>query len=164
MDRHGLEPDTRVSIRAHTSDGIIEVVGWVLTVDTDGLRVRTRREDLSLRWNEVHSCRKIGVPRGTDPRRANPAQLDKLASLAGLKGQKFVARLSQLLDGRSPVRGDCHPAVINGQWAIIGDESELWAAAWASARADARSVLAVTNDPDRITELLAAGFSPAPHR
>lgn len=161
MNLHGLERDTRASIRTQTADGVTELVGWVVSVDEDGLRVRTRREELTLRWNQVLSCRKIGVPRGTNPAREPLANLAKLAASAGVDGAKFVARLSQLLDGRTPVRGDSSPALVQGQWAVVADGSELWPAAWTAARADARNILAVSNDPERIAELLSAGFVPA---
>ncbi len=103
MDRHDVQPHTRVSIAFVTEDGPGEAVGWVISGDSAALSLRTRSGERILPWSQVTSCRSVGVPRGRDPLRTPPSRLTELAEHAGFGGRKFVIRLSQLLDGRSPV-------------------------------------------------------------
>lgn len=160
MDRHDVQPHTRVSIAFVTEDGPGEAVGWVISNDSTSLSLRTRSGERLLPWSQVTSCRPIGVPRGRDPLRTPPSQLAELARHAGLSGRKFIIRLSQLLDGRAPVRpsGD---VFVDGEWAVCAAGEDVLARAWAAAHADARSLLVIATD-DQATELTTLGFTEAP--
>lgn len=156
MDRHDVQPHTRVSIAFVTEDGPGEAVGWVISSDPQQLRLRTRSGERLLAWSQVTTCRSIGVPRGRDPLRTPPSRLDELAEHAGLSGRKFVIRLSQLLDGRDPVR-PAEQVWADGEWAVCVAGEDLLAHAWAAAHADARNLLAVAGD-DQVAGLMALGF------
>jgi hypothetical protein len=160
VDRHTPEPGTRVSIRAVTQAGALEVVGFVLTRDAEGLVVRDRHGVThQLTWEQISALRSVGVARGRDPLRTPPDELEALVDRAGMSGRKFVIRLSQLLDGRSPVTPASAAAVrVEAEWAATSEQTEVFAAAWFAAQADARNLLVVADDPARIAELTALGF------
>lgn len=160
MDRHDVQPHTRVSIAFVTEDGPGEAVGWVISNDSTSLSLRTRSGERLLPWSQVTSCRSIGVPRGRDPRRTPPSQLAELAGHADQSGRKFVIRLSQLLDGRAPVR-PAEDVFVDGEWAVCAAGEDVLARAWAAAHADARSLLVIATD-DQATELTTLGFTEAP--
>jgi hypothetical protein len=159
VDRHDIQPHTRASIRVVTSAGAEELVGWVLASDVDQLSLRTRSGERQVQWSQVTACRSVGVPRGRDPLRVPVGQLSQLAEHADLIGQKFVIRLSQLLDGRDPVPPVGSGVALFGEWAAASGEVELFAAAWWAAQADARNLLVVTDDASHIAELAGLGFA-----
>lgn len=155
MDRHDVQPHTRVSIAFVTDDGPGEAVGWVIASDS-ALSLRTRSGVRLVPWSQVTSCRSVGVPRGRDPLRTPVDQLDALARHAGMSGRKFVIRLSQLLDGGTPVRPE--EVFVDGEWAVCGVGGDVLAHAWAAAHADARSLLVIADDA-RAEELVGLGFT-----
>jgi hypothetical protein len=161
VDRHTPETGTRISIRAVTQAGALEVVGFVLASDADQVCVRDRHGvEHQLAWEQISALRSVGVARGRDPLRTPVSELETLAEEAGLVGQKFVVRLSQLLDGRSPVAPAGAPAVtVRGEWAAVAGAAEVFATAWFAAQSDARNLLMVSSDPARIAELEALGFA-----
>ncbi len=158
MDRHGLQPGTRASIRTWAPDGYHDVIGWIEETDQTGVVVRARAGLRRLCWEEITIARTVGVARGRDPLRVPATQLDELAARAGLTGRHFVTRLSSLLDGRVPSPPEPSAVHVFGEWGVTGSPA-LLPAAWAAARADARSLLAVTTDPELVAQLLASGFS-----
>ncbi len=156
MDRHDVQPHTRVSIAFVTEDGPGEAVGWVISSDPQQLRLRTRSGERLLAWSQVTTCRSVGVPRGRNPLRTPAIQLAELAGHAGVSGRKFIIRLSQLLDGRAPVQ-PAERVWVDGEWAVCAAGDGLLCRAWAAAQADARNLLVVAAD-DQVDELVALGF------
>jgi hypothetical protein len=74
-----------------------------------------------------------------------------------MSGRKFVIRLSQLLDGGTPVQPAAE-VFVDGEWATCAAGEGLLACAWAAAHADARNLLVVADD-DQVAELLGLGFT-----
>ncbi len=161
MDRRSPEIGNRISIRyANTDNESTELVGFVVAADADGLRLRTRdHAEKALAWAQIQAWRTVGVARGRDPLRTPVTELDQLADIAGVTGRVFVVRLSQLLDAQPPQLGTATGVRVDREWATAPAEVDLFAAAWWAARLDARSLQVRTNDPTRIAELLAAGFT-----
>lgn len=158
MDRHGLQPGTRASIRTIAADGYHDVIGWIQETDDNGLLVAARDGLRRLSWAEIAITRTVGVARGRDPLKAPATDLDELAARAGLSGRRFVIRLSSLLDGQTPVHPEPSTVQVFGEWGVSG-AVDVMPAAWAAAYADARSLLMVTTDEDLVARLLASGFS-----
>lgn len=158
MDRHVLQPGARASIRTIAPDGFHDVIGWIEEVDDQGVLVEARDGIRCLSWADIVAARVVGVARGRDPRRVPTAILDEVMHQAGAAGRRFVIRLSALLDGHPPVPPDPTGVQVAGDWAIVTGDN-LMATAWAAAKADARSLLVVTEDPLLIARLCDLGFS-----
>ena len=107
MARQLPQPGRRVSLRRVRDDGEIgDIIGFVRDASTDGLTIRDRHGQLlTLAWDQVLAWRQVGVARGRDPQRTPLAELDELATAAGVQGRAFVARLSDLLDGADGTGG-----------------------------------------------------------
>jgi hypothetical protein len=155
-----------VSVRRIRPDGAQgDVIGFVLGSDPERLRLRDRRGVVhDLAWAEVLAWRPVGVARGRDPLRTPRAELDGLASSAGIRGRVFVARLSSLLDGRPPDSVDegaepSVPARLEGEWVSVGDCDDYLALARWAAHRDARSMQVRTSNPDCATALRELGFT-----
>lgn len=169
-DQRPPHPGERVSLRRVRPDGEPgDLIGFVLAADADGLRLRDRRGTVhEVAWADVRALRTVGVARGRDPRRAPREELDRLADAAGVAGAAFVARVSDLLDPRSPTVPDAWgepppcPAVLAGEWVTTGDCHDLIALARWATRQDARSIQVRTDDPTAIAELLRLGFTALP--
>jgi hypothetical protein len=160
VDQRSPEIDTRVSIRYAIGDRFSELVGFVTSVDAAGLRVQHRDgSEIPLLWAQIQHWRRVGVARGRDPLRTPKSELDQLAAAAGVTGQTFVIRLSQLLDASAPAPGSGVNVQVIGEWATIAGSVDLLPAAWWAARQDARSLQVRTSDPSKATELLALGFT-----
>jgi hypothetical protein len=159
VDRHDVQPHTRVSIAFVTEDGPGEAVGWVTDNDSAVLSLRTRSGERLVPWSQVTNCRSVGVPRGRDPLRTPPSRMAELAEHADQSGRKFVIRLSQLLDGRSPVR-PAEAVFVDGEWGVCAAGEDLLACAWGAAHADARNLLVVADD-QQAEQLMALGFTEA---
>ena len=166
-DTRSVAPGTRLSLRRVRPDGSDgDLIGWVLDANPDRLRLRDRHGAVhEVAWSAVRAWRAVGVARGRDPLRTPRAHLDALADAAGVSGRVFVARLSDVLDGRRPPLLDDagRPApcsiVRDGEWATAGTCADYIALAWQAARADARSLQVRTDDPSAIQALLALGFT-----
>jgi len=164
-------PGERVSLRRVRPDGELgDLVGFVLSAGADGLRLRDRHGTVhTLTWPDVRALRAVGVARGRDPLRAGRADLDRLAAASGVAGRAFVARLSSLLDSRSPTVPDAWdapppcPATLSGEWVTTGSAcaDPVALARWATQR-DARSMQVRTDDPDAIEALRHLGFAEVP--
>ncbi len=156
-----------MSLRRVRTDGEHgDLIGFVLGSDDDGLRLRDRRDvEHAVAWADVLAWRTVGVARGRDPLRTPRAELERLAAAVGVEGRVFVARLSDLLDGRPPSPpGDewevaPTPAVLDGEWVSAGDCDDYLALAWWATHHDARSLQVRTTNPARIEVLLALGFT-----
>jgi len=156
----------RVSLRRMLADGRRgDLIGFVLVADADRLVVRDRRGVVhELSWPDVLALRGVGVARGRDPLRTPCAELDRLAVAAGVSGRVFVARLSDLLDGREPLAPPdwaapppC-PATLEGEWVTAGPSPHLLALAWWASHHDARSIQVRTGDAGAIAELAQLGL------
>ncbi len=168
-EARSARPGGRVSVRRVRPDGDTgDIVGWVLRSDPDRLVLRDRRGSVhDLRWEDVLAWRPVGVPRGRDPLRTSRDELDRHA-LPGSGGRVFVARLSSLLDGRTPAilddPGDPppFPAALSGEWVSAGEAGDYVALAWWAAHHDARSMQVRTPTPSRIEQLRVLGFVELP--
>ena len=167
MARQLPQPGRRVSLRRVRDDGEIgDIIGFVRDASADGLTIRDRHGQLfTLAWDQVLAWRQVGVARGRDPQRTPLAELDELATAAGVRGRAFVARLSDLLDGaEAPSDAEPRvlppqPAVISGEWVTTGTTQDLLALAWWASHHDARSIQVRTIDPADAARLLAAGLT-----
>lgn len=140
------EPGRRISLRCVRDDETAELVGFVRSIDPEGLWLQDRRGMAHrLAWDQLVVWRPVGVARGRDPLSASVAELALHAQAAGVRGRSFVARLSDLLDHRPPVpvtplgTPPPTPALLRGSWvtaAAAGDPIEL---GWWAAHRDARS-------------------------
>ncbi|WP_428538221.1 hypothetical protein [Propionicimonas sp.] len=155
-----------MSVRRVRPDGQPgDLVGFVLAVDADLLRLRDRRgTDHELAWSSVQVWRRVGVARGRDPLRTPLADLDRLAAAAGVGGRTFVARLCDLLDRLDPVPLGAWtdpppaPASVDGEWVTAAWSPVLTDVLWWASHHDARSVQVRTEDADVAASLLAQGF------
>lgn len=167
MARQLPQPGLRVSLRRIRVDGEHgDLIGFVLSASAAGISLRDRRGMVhELTWPEVLAWRAVGVARGRDPLRTPLADLDALASEAGVGGRTFVARLCDLLDARMPPPAaqpggkPPQPAVRSGEWVTTLGDDELIALAWWATHQDARSLQVRTADPAVADRLLAAGFT-----
>lgn len=161
-----LRPGQRVSLRYRLPTGeLTELVGLTLHSSGTELVVRDRNgQETQLPWDRVVAARRVGVPRGRDPRRTPVAELDRLAAVAGLTGQGYVARLSGLLGDREPPvpepwdAAPPAPASLAGEWVSCGGLEESLALAWWASQHDARNIQVRTVDPAAAEQLLRLGF------
>lgn len=164
----------RVSLRAGGASGRREVIGFVTALAPDALAVVDRHgTEHALARADVEAIRPIAVALGRRPESTPRDLLDALADRAEASGTCWVARISTLLDGRTP------PASVPawGAWADLGGvrarfEGEwvtlpsaplptLVDAAWWATRMGARSVQVRVREGDQATAdaLAAAGFT-----
>ncbi len=160
------EVGRRVSLRRVLPDGGQgDLLGFVIHADDERLRLRDRRGVThEVPWSTVLAWRPVGVARGRDPLRTPLADLDRLAAATGASGRVFVARLSDLLDGRPPgsVRNwddppPC-PARLDGEWVVTGECEDVLSLAWWAAHHGARSIQVRTADAGAAEELERLGF------
>lgn len=155
----------RVSLRRRLGDdGQGDLVGFVLETGA-ALVVRDRHGLVhTVGWPDVLALRAVGVARGRDPQRAPRSELDRLAVAAGVSGRIFVARLSDLLDGREPpappewtAPPPC-PGHLDGEWVTAGACPDLLALAWWASHHDARSLQVRAAEPGAIAALERLGL------
>lgn len=162
-----LRPGQRISLRYRLPSGEpTELVGLILSHDTDAVVVRDRGgKPHQISRDAVLAARIVGVPRGRDPRRTPPAELDRIATAAGLTGRAFVARLSDLLADQAPPpplpwqAAPPAPANLSGEWVSCGSSSHLIEVAWWASHHDARNIQVRTTDPTTIADLHRLGFT-----
>lgn len=122
-----LRVGERISLRASGPDGRREVIGFVTALSDDRIEVVDRRGDLhELPRPTVDAARRVAVALGRRPDAAPRDLLDELAERAGVTGAPWVARISDLLAGRTP------PASVPawGEWAEFGGVRARFEGEW----------------------------------
>lgn len=148
-----LRVGERVSLRVAADDGVREVIGFVTALTPAQISLVDRRgTDHDLPRGAVVALRRVDVALGRRPDAAPRDLLDALASRAGVAGTPWVARISDLLAGRTPpaavpARGewatfDGVRARFEGEWVTLAAAplSAVTDAAWWATRMGARSV------------------------
>ena len=166
-----LRTGERVSLRLAGTPAR-EALGFVVEVGPDALALVDRRGAVTRHARaDVQAARRGGVALGRDPLRTPQAELDALAARAGASGEAWVARLSDLLAGRTPpaevpawggsAEFDGVRARHEGEWVTLADAGvdAAVAAGWWATRQGARSVQVRTDDPEVAAALAAAGFT-----
>ena len=162
----------RVSLRVAEEGGAREVIGFVTALSGTRIGVVDRRGvEQDLARADVEAIRRVAVALGRRPEATPRDLLDALAARAGVAGTPWVARISSLLEGRTPPAAvpawgewadiDGVRARFEGEWVTLPTASvdATVAAAWWATRMGARSVQVrvPVGDPDRwLTE---AGFT-----
>ena len=162
----------RVSLRVVEPDAAREVIGFVTALSDDRLGVVDRRgTGHDLARSGVAAIRRVGVALGRRPEATPRALLDALAERAGVSGVVWVARVSSLLEGRTPPAAvppwgeradiDGVAARHEGEWVTLPSASldTIVAAAWWATRMGARSVQVRAAAEADAGHLAAAGFT-----
>lgn len=161
----------RLSVRVE-DPAAREVIGFVTALDDRTLGVVDRRGvEHALPRAHVRGARRLAVSLGRRPEATPRDLLDALATRAGASGTPWVARLSDLLAGRTPPArvpawGESAEvggvrARFEGEWVTLagGDEDAWVAAGWWATRMGARSIQVRTDGPGLGPALDAAGFA-----
>lgn len=166
-----LRPGERVSLRHDDGSDRTEVIGFVTSLSDDRIGIVDRHgREHDLTRADLDAIRRVAVALGRRPEATPRDLLDALAARAGATGVCWVARISTLLEGRTP------PAVVPawGEWADLGGvrarfegewvtltgaptSEEIRAAAWWATRMGARSVQVRLPDGDQAS-LADLGF------
>lgn len=133
-----------------------ELIGFVESVEP--LRILDRHGVVhDVQADAVEAGRRVGVALGRDPRRAPRALLDDLAGAAGMSGEVWVARISDVLAGRPFPASAPRPEGVHldGEWVTLGcaTPDAVVAACWWATRLNARSVQVRCADAAGLVEL-----------
>lgn len=158
----------RVSLRVRDR----ELIGFVTRLDADAVGVLDRRgSEHVVGRGDVVAARRVGVALGRDPLATPRSLLDALAARAGVAGDSWVCRISDLLAGRTPPASvapwgewasfDGVRARFEGEWVTLGAApvDVVVAAAWWATRMGARSVQVRCDDASVCGPLVAVGFA-----
>lgn len=161
----------RISLRVQDAAGRREVIGFVTALSDAACSVVDRRGTThDLPRHTIDAARRVAVSLGRNPVATPRDLLDALAARAAADGTPWVARISTLLDGRTPpatvpswgTHAELHGvrARFEGEWVTLpdGDEAIWVAAAWWATRMGARSIQVRTTNPQTEAELKASGF------
>lgn len=171
--RPALRVGERVSLRALDSGTAREVIGFVTTLSDARIGVVDRRgTEHALDRTDVDAIRRVPVALGRRPEATPRDLLDALADRARVPGTAWVARISSLLEGRTPPAAvppwgewaeiDGVRVRFEGEWVTLPGASvdTIVAAAWWATRMGARSVQVRTEDAGGGDALAEAGFTP----
>lgn len=163
----------RVSLRVAEPSGRREVIGFVTALSDTACSVVDRRGATHhLPRTMVDAIRRVPVALGRNPASTPLDLLDALAARAGAEGTAWVARISDLLAGRTPpatvppwgteAEFDGVRARFEGEWVTLADGTlQTWVdAAWWATRMGARSIQVRTSDLAIAAALEASGFTP----
>ena len=162
----------RISLRVVDAGAQREVIGFVTALSDATCSVVDRRGTVhDLPRTSIDAARRVAVSLGRNPASTPLRLLDALASHAGAVGDPWVARISDLLAGRTPpvdvpawgeeAEFDGVRARFEGEWVTLTDGApHIWVgAAWWATRMGARSIQVRTTDPGIAAELTASGFT-----
>lgn len=148
-----LRVGERVSLRAATGDVRREVIGFVTDLTPARIDVVDRRGTTHrLDRPAVDAVRRVAVALGRRPEATPRELLDALAARAGVSGTPWVARISDLLAGRTPpsevpawgewATVDGVAVRCEGEWVTLASAplTTVVTAAWWGTRMGARSV------------------------
>lgn len=143
----------RLSLRVRADTGFREVLGFVTSLSGESVGVVDRRGvDHLVPRCEIDAARRVAVALGRRPEATPRDLLDDLAERAGAPGDCWVARISSLLEGRTPPAAvppwgewaafEGVRARFEGEWVTLpsAPSDVVMAAAWWATRMGARSV------------------------